>query len=181
VVNQEFNLLCSKAWSIQILAYMLNENDARISPITHYFAASRTSISAALEHLIQLKYLRKNAGHGHPLRPAYVLTKKGRAVAEWAVELDKKLKPDDWIIARRTWTLPIIRQVYPERRYVELRSSLNPITDRALSETLKVLGKHQWLNRHVDANLTPPSVTYIPQGTGATLVPVLEESLKIYA
>jgi len=158
---------------------MLNENDPRISPITHYFSASRTSISAAVEHLIKLKLLRKNAGHGHPLRPAFVLTKKGRAVAEWAVELDKQLEPTDWTIARRTWVLPIVREVIPECRFGELRSKLNPVTDRALSETLKTLGKHQWLDRLVDADVAPPSVTYSPQGMGKIIVPVLKESLRI--
>jgi len=166
---------------MQILAYMLNENDPRISPITHYFSASRTSISAALEHLIRLKYLRKNTGHGHPLRPAYVLTGKGRAVAEWAVELNKIMGPDDWRIARRTWALPVLRQAIPQSRYGELRANLNPVTDRALSQTLKTLGKHQWLHRQVDADLAPPSVTYIPQGKGKILVPVLSESLSIYS
>ncbi len=179
MVNSEFILLCSKAWSIQILAYMLNENDARISPITHYFSASRTSISATLEHLLKLGYLRKNSGHGHPLRPAYVLTNKGRAVAEWAFELDKQLEPADWAVARRTWSLPIIRQVVPESRFGELRANLNPITDRALSQTLKTLGEQQWLDRLVDGNKTPPSVIYIPQGVGKKLVPLLEESLRI--
>lgn len=158
---------------------MLNESDPRISPITHYLSASRTSISAAVEHLIRLKYLRKNAGHGHPLRPAYALTNKGRAVAEWAVELDKKLERDNWAIARRTWTLPVIRQVIPTSRYGELRSNLKPVTDRALSESLKILGQYQWLNRHVDADEKPPRVSYSPQGTGKLLVPVLKESLRI--
>lgn len=160
---------------------MVNENDPRISPITHYFSASRTSISAALEHLIKFGYLRKNTGRGHPLRPAYVLTGKGKPVAEWAVELNKFLGPDDWRIARRTWALPILRHVIPESRYGELRAKLNPVTDRALSETLKMLGGHQWLDRLVDASLAPPSVTYIPQGTGKMLVPVLSESLNIYS
>lgn len=179
MVNSEFILLCSKAWSIQILAYMHSQNDPRISPITHHFSASRTSISGALQHLVELRYLRKNSGHGHPLRPAYALTPKGNAIAAWAAELDNILKPNDWGIARRTWALPILRQAIPESRYGELRSKLSPVTDRALSETLKKLGENQWLNRYVDTEISPPSVTYIPFGTGELLVPVLKESLSI--
>lgn len=179
MVNREFISLCSKAWSIQILAYMHQRNDPRISPITHHFSASRTSISAALQHLVELGYLRKNTGHGHPLRPAYVLTTKGKAVGAWASELDQILEPVEWRIARRTWALPVLREMIPVSRYGELRSKLRPVTDRALSETLKKLGENNWLSRCVDVERAPPSVTYIPQGTGQLLVPVLKESLRI--
>jgi len=179
MVNSEFILLCSKAWSIQILAYMHVQNDPRISPIAHHFSASRTSISGALRHLVEQGYLGKNSGHGHPLRPAYVLTAKGKAVAEWAAELDKILEPNDWRIVRRSWTLPILREVSPARRYGELRSKLTPVTDRALSETLKALGENQWLYRLVDGDRSPPSVTYLPLGTGELLVPALNESLNV--
>ena len=179
MVNSEFISLCSKAWSIQILAYMYRQNDPRISPITHHFSASRTSISAALKHLVELGYLRKNAGHGHPLRPAYVLTAKGKAIGEWAAELDHVLEPVEWRIARRTWVLPVLREMIPVSRYGELRSKLRPVTDRALSETLKKLGENNWLDRCVDIDSTPPRVTYIPQGTGQLLVPALKESLRI--
>ncbi len=161
------------------MAYMHHKNDPRISPITHHFSASRTSITAALQHLIELKYLRKNSGHGHPLRPAYVLTTKGKAVAEWAAELDNFLEPIDWKIARRTWALPILREMIPVSRYGELRSKLRPVTDRALSETLKKLGENSWLDRCVDIDDSPPSVTYIPHGIGQLLVPALKESLRI--
>ncbi len=179
MVNSEFFLLCSKAWSIQILAYMHAQNDPRISPIAHHFSAGRTSIVGALSHLIEMGYLRKNSGHGHPLRPAYVLTPKGKAIAEWAAELDGFLEPNDWKIARRSWALPIIRAVAPARRFGELRSILNPVTDRALSETLKTLGENQWVNRHIDGDSSPPSVTYLPLGTGQLIVSILNESLNV--
>lgn len=172
-------MLCSKAWSIQVLAYLHHQNDPRISPITHYFSASRTSITAALRHLIELKYVKKNSGHGHPLRPAYRLTSKGKVVAEWAADIDNVLDANDWKIARLSWSLPILRQVIPASRYGELRANLSPVTDRALTETLKSLGKNQWVDRVVGINSTPPSVTYRPLGTGEVLVPVLKESLSI--
>ena len=172
-------LLCSKAWSIQVLAYFHHQNEPRISPIAHYFSASRTSISTALKHLIELNYLKKNSGHGHPLRPAYVLTGKGKAVAEWAAALDNTLEPNDWKLARRTWSLPILRQTIPVSRYGQLRAELSPVTDRALTQSLKSLGENQWLDRVVDIDSAPPSVSYKPTGTGEILVPVLTESLSI--
>lgn len=177
MVNSDFILLCSKAWAIQILAYMHNQNDARVSPIAHQLAASRTSVSAAIQHLIMLGLLQKNSGHGHPLRPAFALTKKGKQVAAWAAELDSYLAPNDWTIARRNWSLPVLRQAIPASRFGKLRAELSPVTDRALSETLKTLGEHHWLDRRVDVDLSPPSVTYFPQGIGEIIVPVLTESI----
>ena len=179
MVNSEFISLCSKAWAIQILAYFHSGKDPRISPITHHFTASRTSITAAIQHLVQLKYLRKNSGHGHPLRPAYALSDKGKAVAEWAAELDKSMIVSDWAIARRTWSLPILREAIPTSRYGEIRAELNPVTDRALSETLKMLGDNHWLDRIVDIEQSPPSVAYAPSGTGKVLTPILIDSLTI--
>lgn len=161
------------------MAYLHGQNDPRVSPIAHHFSASRTSISGALQHLVELRFLRKNSGHGHPLRPAYALTPKGKAIAEWAAELDSFLEPIDWKIARRAWALPILRETTPGSRYGELRSKLTPVTDRALSVTLKKLSENHWLDRCVDINNSPPSVTYIPLGTGERLVPALKESLSI--
>ena len=179
MVNHDFILICSKAWSWQVLAYMHVQQDVRISPITHHYLASRTAISGAFKHLIELRYVQKNSGHGHPLRPAYVLTKKGRSVAAWAAEFDELLTPNEWEIARRSWALPILRQTNPERRYCDLRKDLHPITDRALSETLKLLGENQWVNRVVDVDQSPPSVTYTPRGIGKTLTPILRDSLRL--
>ena len=147
--------------------------------MAHYFSAGRTSISAALKHLIELGYLRKNPGHGHPLRPQYRLTAKGKRVGAWAFSMDELLKPADWKVARRSWTLPILRESIPSRRFAELRSGLHPVTDRALSESLKVMGDRHWIARRVDAEASPPSVSYVPDGIGRVLVPCIESSFYL--
>jgi len=176
MINDNFIALCSKAWAIQILGYIFEENDPRISPIAHHFSIGRTSVSAAVSHLISLGYLTKNSGHGHPLRPAYVLTKKGKKVAEWAANLNDVLNTGDWVVARRSWTLPTLRETIPTRRFNELRRELTPVTDRALSETLKILGENRWIARKVNSSLSPPGVTYMPSGKGNVLVPILQNS-----
>jgi len=177
MVNKEFIALCSKAWGIQILAYIYKGHDARVTPISHHFSTGRTSISSALDHLLVSGYIKKNAGHGHPLRPAFLLTKKGKKVARWAVSIDEVLVPNDWTIARKSWVLPILRQSIPVRRFGELRAELKPVTDRALSETLKRLSECQWVHRQVDTKSSPPGVSYEPYGTGKILIPSLKESL----
>lgn len=179
MVNKEFTLLCSRAWSLQLLAHLVEGNDARISPMATALGAGRTAISASVTHLTELGYLKKNSGHGHPLRPAYRLTRRGLSVGEWVVQMDELIVPTDWPVVRKSWTLPVLRLAAPTCRFSDFRSQLQPITDKALSDTLKLLGNHQWISRQVDVHSSPPAVSYSPQGTGALLVACLERSYSI--
>ncbi len=176
MVNKDFTALCSKAWALQILVALAQGHDPRISPIAHHLGAGRTALTASIQHLITLGYLRRASGHGHPLRPAFKLTVKGQTVADWATQLDSILTPKDWPIARKSWTLPVLRMANTASRFSEFRSQLKPVTDRALSETLKTLGENNWIERQVDADVMPPRVTYSPLGTGELLVPCLVQS-----
>ena len=40
-------------------------------------------LSAVLGQLLRKGWLMRNPGHGHPLRPEYVLTEAGRPVGAW--------------------------------------------------------------------------------------------------
>lgn len=123
--------------------------------------------------------MRRMPGHGHPLRPEYVLTEKGEAVSAWAAQLDKALQGDGWPLARRTWTLPVLRAAAPVRRFAEIRLALSPVTDRALSQSLQSMCARDWLCRIVDTDASPPSVSYAPSGRGKKLSPILQRSFQI--
>jgi len=179
MVNYQFILLCSRAWCLPILSAIGNGTHARVSPLASELGAGRTAITSSLQHLVEHGYLRINAGHGHPLRPAYVLTARGVKVASWAAELDAILQADDWPLARKSWTLPVLRIITPEKRYGEIRAALNPVTDRALSQTLQGMVEQEWLQRAVDTLASPPSVSYAPEGLGKRLSPVLQRSYRI--
>jgi len=179
MVNREFVQLCSKAWSLRVLVYLYNGKDARISPMAHHLNAGRTAVTASLHYLIELGYVKRARGHGHPLRPAYVLSKRGAAVAAWALELDEQLKPEHWAVAARTWSLPVMRLTSITPRFGKLRQELAPITDRALSQTIKTLHGYQWIDRIVDIEASPPEVSYAPYGFGDALIPCLERSFDL--
>jgi len=179
MVNKEFIQLCSKAWSLRILSYLGQGHDARISPMAHKLSAGRTAISASTAFLIELGYIQRTKGHGHPLRPAYELTVKGKVIADWAIELDHILTPDSWNIAARNWSLPIMRLTCSSPRFGNLREGLKPVTDRALSQGLKVLTTHNWVARDVNTEAAPPEVSYSPTGMGEILIPCLEKSLSL--
>ncbi len=179
MINKDFCKLCSKAWALRILSYIGQGRDARISPLAHEFSTGRTAITTSMEFLVELGYVRRTSGHGHPLRPAFRLTKKGEVVAGWATELDKILLPKSWHIAARTWSLPIMRLTNSAPRFGELRSELQPVTDRALSQTLKMLASHDWVTRAVNTEAAPPEVSYSPCGVGKILIPCLERSFSL--
>ncbi len=179
MVNSSFIQLCSKVWALRILSYLGQGGNARISPIAHEFSTGRTAIAASMENLIALGYVRRTKGHGHPLRPAFELTRKGGMVAAWAIELDNILEPQSWDIAARTWSLPVMRLTHSAPRFGQLRSELKPVTDRALSQTLKMLTTNDWVARAVNSEAAPPEVSYYPRGMGEVLIPCLERSFSL--
>lgn len=179
MVNNEFIRLCSRAWALRILSYLGQGRDARISPLAHELSTGRTAISSSMGYLIELGYVQRTKGHGHPLRPAFNLTKKGQNVAQWAIELDEILAPESWNIAARTWSLPVMRLTNSAPRFGELRSELKPVTDRALSQTLKILVSQNWVTRAVNTEASPPEVSYSPCGMGEILIPCLEGSFSL--
>ena len=179
MVNAEFIQLCSRAWSLRILSYLGQGRDARISPMAHELSTGRTAITSSMEYLIALGYVRRTKGHGHPLRPAFCLTRKGEIVADWATELDGLLVPESWSVASRTWSLPVMRLTRSAPRFGQLRSELKPVTDRALSQTLKILASHEWVTRTVNVEAAPPEVSYFPCGMGEVLTPCLERSFSL--
>jgi len=180
MVNYQFISLCSRAWCLPILSVLANGTHARVSPLAAELGAGRTAITSSLQHLVTQGYLCPNPGHGHPLRPAYLLTAKGKRVASWATELDTMLhSEDDCRLARKSWTLPVLRTVAPIKRYGEIRAALNPVTDRALSQTLHAMVEQEWLLRTVDVDASPPGVSYVADGLGKRLSPILQQSYQI--
>ena len=180
MVNREFSQLCSRAWALRILSYLGQGRDARISPLANELSTGRTAVISSMKYLIELGYVRRTKGHGHPLRPAFELTKKGEIVAVWAIELDAILAPaQSWSVAARTWSLPVMRLTSCAPRFGELRSALKPVTDRALSQTLKILASQKWVSRSVNAEAAPPEVSYSPCGIGEILIPCLENSFSL--
>jgi len=179
MVNNNFIQLCSKAWALRILSYLGQGFIARISPMAHELSTGRTAITASIGYLIDIGYVRRTKGHGHPLRPAFELTKQGEIVANWAIELDSLLATESWDVASRTWSLPVMRLTHSAPRFGQLRSELKPITDRALSQTLKMLANHDWITRAVNSEAAPPEVSYSPGGMGELLIPCLVKSFRL--
>ena len=162
--------LASRAWSLDILAHLSTGMPARQAQLLAATGATRTAFKASLEHLIRLGLLERNPGHGHPLRPEYRLTVKGRDIARVAGQLiDTVREKPAAALLRRAWTLPILAVTGAPRRFKEIKADLVPITDRALSTSLQQLEDHACVRRHVDVSRRPLRPTYQAVELGAQI------------
>lgn len=153
--------LTSRAWSLNILALMHEGLPGRQAPLLAATTASRTSFTQSLDHLIQLGFLERNPGHGHPLRPEFRLTQIGVPMAETASRIVNTVPSDiEFAVLRRSWTAPILALTDVPRRFSALKSGLVTISDRALSTSLHRLEEQEWIQREIDATHRQPFPTY---------------------
>ncbi len=170
-----FVKLCSRRWSLTALALIASGVQARVSPVAHAAGCGRTAMTASFERLLELGLMVRSPGHGHPLRPEFMLSAEGREIAKWALQLETLLDDDvDRRRVRRAWTLPILFELNEPRRFNELRKALKPITDRALTLALTDCVDAGWIERIVDAETSPPAVSYRAIGKGADISGLLE-------
>ncbi len=134
--------LTARAWSLPILASLHQGVPGRQAPLLAATGAGRTAFAASLAHLLQLGLLERNPGHGHPLRPEFRLTATGQEAAAMAARLLGTVACAEGALLRRSWTVPILALTGQPRRFSAIRSELSPITDRALSASLKQLEDH---------------------------------------
>jgi len=123
----------------------------------------------ALGALIESGLVRRNGGYGHPLRPEYIVTAKGRRAAPTATGVVAVGDPDTLL---RKWSVPVLAELRTERRFSELRGALPGVTPRALALALQDLEAAGYLRRQVQAT-RPPSTLYRPTARGRRVQRIL--------
>lgn len=162
----EFVNIFSRAWSLEILAMLNRGIIGRQSDLIRATGAGRTAFGNSLQHLISLRLIERNPGHGHPLRPEFRLSEKGKIYAQIANRILGEASPNEFPILRRTWTIPILAITAEPKPFGIIRSELKTITDRALSQALKNLEETNWIQRSVDLKVRPPRPFYNAYGIG---------------
>ncbi|WP_405222656.1 winged helix-turn-helix transcriptional regulator [Lentisalinibacter sediminis] len=160
--------LVARRWSIPVLARLHGAGGgARFVMLARALGVSRASLSATLNHLIALGLVRRNTGHGHPMRPEYLLTDAGTALARHCAALDHTVArnggPD---LAYRKWTLPLVTAIGDEHvRFRDLRARLAEATPRAITIGLKQMVEERWVDRSLIDDY-PPAAGYhlLPRG-----------------
>ena len=171
--------ITSRAWTLPIL-WNLHEGVAgRQAPLLAATGAGRTAFAQSMEHLISLGIIERNPGYGHPLRPEFRLTEIGRTVAVMASGIRDATPEDDHALLRKSWTLPVLSLLQRPSYFGEVKLRLNPITDRALSQSLKVMEARDWVARDVDVAARPPRPMYQAVNTGEVIGRVTAGHLNV--
>ncbi|MAS15368.1 MAG: transcriptional regulator [Nitratireductor sp.] len=160
----------SRAWSLRILTLLHAGTPGRQASLLAASGASRTAFMQSLAHLVDLGLLERNPGHGHPLRPEFRLTVRGEAVATLASKIEGVVSdPSEHELLRRAWTVPVLAVAREPRYFSDIRNELAPISDRALSQSLKRLQAQHWLHREIEPAMYPPRPTYQATNVGASI------------
>jgi DNA-binding HxlR family transcriptional regulator len=143
-------------WAPPALALLGERNGARFVEIQRRLDVGRESLRRALDALIELGFVRRNEGYGHPLRPEYVITAAGRRAAPTA---SRVLAAGDDETLLRKWSVPVLAALHEPCRFSELRTALPGITPRALALALRDLEDAGFVRREV-LPTRPPSTVY---------------------
>lgn len=144
--------LVQHRWCIPILAETERQGGARFAAYRGHLGVSRDALTSTLGYLMELGLIVRNAGYGHPLRPEYVATPRGRLLGPACVGLHdclRQLSVEG--IALRKWSLPVVCAVHSKHNtFALLRRHLCPITPRALSKCLVGLGTAALIQRELE-------------------------------
>ncbi|MBK6412674.1 winged helix-turn-helix transcriptional regulator [Sphingopyxis sp.] len=153
--------LGSHRWLVPLLADLAAHRGARFVELVHRLGLPRDSLTRTLDAAATLGWVRRNPGHGHPLRPEYILTEAGMVAAARAAMIAEAqaaigLRPG----ATTRWSLALVAGISAGHdRFNALSRLLAPATPRALSQGLSALGERGLVRREV-IDMRPPTSRY---------------------
>ena len=161
-------------WAVPLLALLFERDGAKFVTLAHHLGLSRDSLSRTLAALAERDLVARNPGHGHPLRPEWILTPAGRRLGPWCVRLRDRVAAlglED--LGFRKWSLPCVEALAGGGRgFSELARALGAISPRALTLALGGLEGEGLVARRVAASATSQAV-YALTPTGRRLAPAL--------
>ncbi len=133
----------------------------------------RDSMKRTLVALDELGLVMRNPGYGHPMRPEYVLTKRGKKLAPACAQLWRAVgKLEAQQVALKKWALPALGALGGSGksgdRFGEIGEALGAITPRALAQTLRDLQAAGMVERRLRDG-APPYASYRPTKAGRKL------------
>ena len=125
-------------WFVPLLAE-IGEDGARSVSLRKSLGLSASMLRRSLGQMQEQGWVKPNPGHGHPLRPEWIVTEKGSTLVPNCQEIIDARRslglPDN---ATGRWHLPLISELAQrEKRFGELQNALSPVGPRALSQALK--------------------------------------------
>jgi DNA-binding HxlR family transcriptional regulator len=162
-------------WAVPVLAELHRGQGGRFVNLAHTLGISRESLRRTLAYLTDNGLIERNPGHGHPLRPEYLLTVEGGRLGDPSVALtDLLVELDLEDVGLRKWSLPILALLADRQgRYSELRTALPDTSNRALALALKDLAAAGLVDRTVTTDY-PPATLYGLTARGQRLAQAAE-------
>lgn len=156
----EFRRLTAGRWLVPLMAHVGAQGGSRFAVMLARLGLSRSALTASLTQLQQAGWVARNPGHGHPLRPEYVLTQAGVPIAAFCQGVMAQRERLGLVPGQMPrWSLPLIARLDGERaRFSALKTALEPVTPRALSLTLKQLLSVDLVDRALEAEFPPVAI-----------------------
>jgi DNA-binding HxlR family transcriptional regulator len=168
--EDDLHWLIGSRWFVPLLALASRDEGVRSAALAARLGISRSMLAGVLDRLLGKGWLERNPGHGHPLRPEYILTDAGRPVGAWCervIEERRILGLDGKGLGR--WALPLVGRLDRRwERFSWLEAQLSPISPRSLSLALKQLLEVRLVERRVE-DAFPPRPLYGLTGRGQRL------------
>ncbi|MEM9208187.1 MAG: winged helix-turn-helix transcriptional regulator [Pseudomonadota bacterium] len=168
--------LAHHRWNIPIVAELHRRSGAKFITLANCLSASRGSLCASISDLIEQGLVMRNPGHGHPMRPEYLLTPSGEAIGEQCLRLARLVeRRNEADLAYRKWTLPLVAAIGAQaKRFNELRTLLGrSATPRAVTLGLKAMQSAGWAERSI-IDAYPPAAGYALRPTGRRVLAVVD-------
>jgi DNA-binding HxlR family transcriptional regulator len=153
--------LGSHRWLVFLLTDLAAHNGARFVELIHRLGLSRDSLTRTLDAAQAIGWVRRNPGHGHPMRPEYILTETGVAAASRAAkiaEAQQQVGLPPGAVTR--WGLPLVAGIGAGHDRFNALSRL--------SQGLTALGNQGLVTRAI-LDLRPPASCYDLTKDGALL------------
>src|SRR4051794_32697353 len=162
------SILTHHRWALPVLAEIERTSGSRFVTLGRRLGVGGDSLRRTLAALQEEGLVERNTGYGHPLRPEYVLTARGSAVAPGCAALLESARGHENVLLKK-WSLPVLARLERPRRFSELRAQLVDVTPRALALTLRELEAAGLVRREV-TNDYPPAVRYRAEAAAEELV-----------
>jgi DNA-binding HxlR family transcriptional regulator len=163
-------------WTVPLLSVLLGEGGARFSRLVAALGVSRDALTRTLDYVQDAGWVERPSGYGHPLRPEYTVTAKGRAVGAacaqlMAVRAAHAIAPE----SLPGWALPVLMAMADRKlRFSDLLVAVSPVTPRALSTSLKPMIAGGLVRREQEEGF-PPYALYSASETGRALAACLAD------
>jgi DNA-binding HxlR family transcriptional regulator len=164
----DLNLLMQlgqQRWAVALLALLAERKGGRFIELLNALSINRESLTRTLGGCITAGWVMRNSGHGHPLRPEYILTETGWRAASLCQSIEETRNQIGLAPASLSrWSLPIIGRIESgANRFNAISNGIIGATPRALTLSLKSLVGQQLVRRTIIDDYPPVPEYYLSE------------------